>query len=344
MYLKNCTTLFPEIEVVAVADLIADRAAARRAEFGLPRACSVNELLSDTSIQAVLNLTVPRAHYEVMRAALETGKHAYGEKPLSTELKQGETLAAVAGKRGLALGSAPDTFLGAGLQTCRALIDEGAIGRPVGGTAFMVIGGHESWHPDPGFYYQKGGGPVFDMGPYYLTALISLLGPVAAVSAVARRGFEERVITSEPRRGTRIPVEVPTHVASLLDFASGASVVMVMSFDAPGGTSHNPIEIYGTEGTLLVPDPNTFGGPVRIRRPGSKEWTDVPLRFGYAENSRGLGLADMCRAVLGGGRHRASGILALHVLEVMHGMHVSSDSGKKHVIRHGCERPEPLRG
>jgi predicted dehydrogenase len=327
-----------------VADLLPERAAARQAEFRLPRACSVGELLSERSIHVILNLTVPRAHYEITRAALEAGKHAYGEKPLSTELRQGEALASLAARKRLLLGSAPDTFLGAGLQTCRALIDEGAIGRPVGGTAFMIIGGHESWHPDPGFYYQKGGGPVFDMGPYYLTALVSLLGPVAAVSAVARKGFEERTITSEPLRGTRIPVEVPTHVASLLDFENGASVVMVMSFDAPGGTSHNPMEIHGTGGTLLVPDPNTFGGPVRVRKAGPKEWTDVPLRFGYAENSRGRGLADLCRAVIGGGGHRASGSLALHVLDVMHGMHVSSGSGRRYVIRHGCDRPEPLLG
>jgi len=326
--LKNCATLFPEIEIAAVADLRAERAEARRAEFGLPRACSVEELLSDTSIHAVLNLTVPRAYYEITRAALEAGKHAYGEKPLATELKQGTALVSMARRRGLVLGSAPDTFLGAGLQTCRAVIDEGSIGRPVGGTAFMVIGGHESWHPDPGFYYQKGGGPVLDMGPYYLTALVFLLGPVRAVSALAHKGFEELIITSEPRRGSRIPVDVPTHVASLLDFHSGAAVVMLMSFDAPGGTSHNPIEVHGTEGTLHVPDPNTFGGPVRIRRAGAREWTDVPLRFSYAENSRGLGLSDMCRAVMTGGAHRASGSLALHVPEVMHGMHVSSDSGK----------------
>ena len=344
IYLKNCTTRFPELEVAAVADMIPERAAARAVEFSIPRACSVQELLSDSGIHAVLNLTVPLAHYEVTRAALEAGKSAYGEKPLAIALDQGEDLHGLARRRKVALGSAPDTFLGAGIQTCRALIDEGAIGKPVGGAAFMANGGWEYWHPDPGFYYMKGGGPVFDMGPYYLTALVALLGPIAAVDGLARQGFEERVVTSEPKRGSRIRVEVPTHVSSLLDFRGRAVVTMVMSFDAPGGTGNCPIEISGTEGTLQVPDPNTFGGPVRIRRRGESDWMDVPLRFDFAENSRGLGLADMGHAMLSGGPHRASGSLALHVLEVMHGMHVSSDTGRRYVVRNSCERPEAVTG
>jgi predicted dehydrogenase len=213
--LQNCSTLFPELEVAAVADMMPERAAARAAEFTIPRACPVQELLSDSRINAVLNLTVPLAHYEVTRAALEAGKSAYGEKPLAIALEQGEDLLRLARRRKVTLGSAPDTFLGAGIQTCRALIDEGAIGRPVGGTAFMANGGWESWHPDPGFYYMKGGGPVFDMGPYYLTALVTLLGPIAAVSGLAREGFEERIITSEPKRGARIRVDVPTQTACM---------------------------------------------------------------------------------------------------------------------------------
>jgi len=248
----------------------------------------------------------------------------------------------LAREKNVALGSAPDTFLGAGIQTCRALIDEGAFGNPVGGSAFMVCGGHESWHPDPEFYYKKGGGPVLDMGPYYITALVALLGPVARVQGVARKTFDERTIMSQPKRGSRIHVEVPTHATGLLEFAGGAAVTIVMSFDGPGGTARDPIEITGTEGTLVVPDPNTFGGPVKLRKRGAAGWTDVPLRFPYAENLRGLGLADMTRAIRQNAAPRAGGDMALHVLEVMHGIHAASGAGSVYAVRHTCERPEAM--
>jgi predicted dehydrogenase len=342
VYLRNCATLFPEIKIAAVSDLQHDRAAARASEFHIPKVYAIEQLLADDTIDAVLNLTLPLAHYDVTRAALKAGKAVYSEKPLAATLRQGEYLCRIAQRRGLALGCAPDTFLGAGIQTCRALIDAGAIGKPVGGTAFMVCGGHESWHPDPEFYYKKGGGPLFDMGPYYITALVALLGPVESVSGLAGKGFEERTITSAPKSGTRIRVDVPTHVSSLLEFASGASVVAVFSFDAPGGTSHTPIEIYGTKGTLQVPDPNTFGGPVRIRAESAPEWSDVPLRARYEDNSRGLGLADMGRAIGAGGSCRASGSLALHVLEIMHDIHLSAQTGKRLRINHSCECPEGM--
>jgi predicted dehydrogenase len=341
IYLKNCTMLFPEVEVLAVSDRLADRAKARAAEFGV-RACGVQEILSDAGIDAILNLTVPLAHAEISRAAIAAGKSVYGEKPLAVTLSEGESLVDLAREKNVTLASAPDTFLGAGIQTCRALIDEGALGNPIGGSAFMVCGGHESWHPDPDFYYKEGGGPVLDMGPYYITALVALLGPVARVHGVAKRTFDERIITSQPKRGSRITVEVATHVSGLLEFSCGATVTIVMSFDGPGGTAHDPIEINGTEGTLRVPDPNTFGGPVRVRRRGAAEWREVPLRSGYAENSRGLGLADMARALRQNTVPRAGGNLALHVLEVMHGMHAAARAGAAYAVRHSCSRPDSM--
>jgi predicted dehydrogenase len=278
----------------------------------------------------------------VTLAALEAGKHVYGEKPLAVSLADGERIAALAAKKGLRVGSAPDTFLGAGLQTCRKAIDDGWIGEPVGATAFMLCGGHEAWHPDPAFYYKKGGGPMFDMGPYYLHALVSLMGPVKSLVGQATKAWAERRIGSEPKRGELIEVEVPTTVSGLLEFEGGAWGSIATSFDVRGGTAHAPIEVYGSEGSLLVPDPNTFGGPVRLRRRGSSDFLELPLLFGYAENSRGLGLSDLAAAIDERRPERASGELALHALEIMEGLHVSAAEGKKYVMRHTCARPEPM--
>jgi len=340
IYLKNCTTMFKNLEIVALADLVLERAKAKAAEFGVPRVQSVDEMLASKDIDAVLNLTIPLAHAEVARSALEAGKHVYGEKPLAVDFAEGEKLAALAKAKGLFMGSAPDTFLGAGLQTCRKLIDDGWIGEVVGATAFMLCGGHEGWHPDPAFYYKRGGGPMFDMGPYYLHALVSLLGPVKALVGKTSAAWKERVITSKERSGEIIEVEVPTTVTGILDFESGAEGTIMTSFDVRGGSSHAPIEIYGSEGTLLAPDPNTFGGPVKVRRRGERDFVELPLLFGYAENSRGLGLSDMAEAIALARPPRASGELALHALEIMEGIHVSSDEGKRYVMRSSCKRPE----
>jgi predicted dehydrogenase len=342
IYLKNLTTVFRNVEVRALADIVPERAAQKASEFGVPRSSSLDELLAADDIDAVLNLTLPGAHAEISLAALGAGKHVYGEKPLAIDLAEGERIAALAAAKGLRLGSAPDTFLGAGLQTCRKLIDDGWIGEVVGATAFMLCGGHEGWHPDPAFYYKRGGGPMFDMGPYYIHALVSLLGPVAALSGQARAAWAERIVGSEPRRGERIAVEVPTTVNAMLDFERGATAVLMTSFDVRGGTSHAPIEIYGSEGTLLAPDPNTFGGPVRLRRRGDSDFVELPLLFGWAENSRGLGLSDMAAAIEEGGPARASGELALHALEIMEGIHVSAAEGRRYVMRHRCERPAAM--
>ncbi len=342
IYLKNMTTLFGNLELWAVADFVLPRAEARSREFSVPNVRSVKELLADPEIGLVLNLTPPPAHAELCSAAIAAGKHVYVEKPLSISLADGEKLVAQAKAAGVRIGCAPDTFLGAGLQTCRKLIDDGRIGEPVAATAFMLSGGPEDWHPDPAFYYKAGGGPMLDMGPYYLTALVSLLGPVSAMSGHAKTTWKERTITSAGRYGEKIAVEVPTHVAGLLEFASGVAATVVMSFDVKGGTRHPPIEIYGSEGTMIVSDPNTFGGPILVKRKGETDFSEIPLLFPHAENARGLGLSDMARGILTDSPHRASGDLALHVLEIMTGLHTASAEGATRTTKHPVQRPAPL--
>ncbi|MGH2390704.1 MAG: Gfo/Idh/MocA family protein [Chloroflexota bacterium] len=340
IYLKNARS-FDGITVSACADLDPARAQARAEEFGVPRACTVDELLADPTIELVLNLTVPQAHASVGQAVLGAGKSLYLEKPLALDREDGRALLETARARGLRVGAAPDTFLGAGLQTCRALIDEGAIGDPVAAIAHMLCHGHESWHPDPAFYYKRGGGPLFDMGPYYLTALVSLLGPVRSVVGAARAAFPERTITSRPRAGERITVEVPTHTAAVLEFASGPIATLVMSFDV--WQSEAPrLEIHGSAGSLSVPDPNTFAGPVRLYRAAEPGWKEAPLIPGYVDNSRGIGVADMAAAIREGRPHRANGDLAYHVLDVMQAIHETAVSGRRLTIGSTCERPEPL--
>lgn len=341
IYLKNLTQIFEVTEVVACADIVKERAVNRAKEFGISKSCTVEELLVDPDIDLVVNLTTPDAHAEINIAAIESGKHVYCEKPLAITREDGlKTLLAATQKKVL-LGAAPDTFLGAGLQTCRKVIDDGIIGKVVAATAFMLCHGHESWHPDPEFYYKVGGGPMFDMGPYYLTALVSLMGPVERVTGSTKITFDERTITSQPKHGEIIKVDVPTHVAGVLDFKSGAVATIITSFDV--WHSQLPrIEIYGSEGSIMVPDPNTFGGPVYVRRYDQKEWSQITLSHHYSENSRGLGAADMAYSVLTGRKHRASGELAYHVLDIMHGIHDSSKEGKHCNLKSTCERPDAL--
>ncbi len=340
IYLKNARWL-SAIEVAACADLFVERAEARAAEYGVPKACSVAELLADPTIEIVLNLTIPNAHAEIALAALEAGKSVYNEKPLAISREDGQRMLALAAEKGLRVGCAPDTFLGGGIQTCRKLIDDGAIGQPVAAIATMMNHGPEHWHPDPDFYYQVGAGPMFDMGPYYLTALVNLIGPVRRVTGSAQITTPERTITSQPKQGATIHVTTPTHVAGLMDFAGGAVGTIITSFDVWGSTLPC-IEIYGTQGTLSVPDPNTFGGPVRLNRARQQEWEDVPLAYGHTENSRGLGLADMAAALRSGRPHRASGALAYHALDLMHAFHDASRTGTHIDIASTCDRPAPL--
>jgi predicted dehydrogenase len=341
IYLKNLTAS-ADVNVVACADLDVARAHERAAEFGVPKAYSVEELLADPEIDIVVNLTIPQSHADVCRRVLEAGKHVYVEKPLAVYLEDGAQVLALAESKGLRVACAPETFLGGGIQTCRKLIDEGIIGRPVAANAFMLGAGPESWHPDPVFFYKIGGGPLFDMGPYYLTALVFLLGGISRVTSSAAITFPERTITSQPKAGTVIEVETPTHIAGVLDFASGAVATLVTSFDIYGGTSLPSIEIYGTKGTLKVPDPNGFGGQVLLRRAGQEDWEEVPLSHGYTENERGIGVIDLARAVAEGRPHRASGHMAYHVLETMHGLLKASKEGQHVQLSGLADRPEPM--
>lgn len=341
IYMHNLRS-YEGVEVVACADLDRERAVAKAAEYGIAKGCSTEELLADPEIELVVNLTIPAAHADVSIQALEAGKHVYCEKPLAISLEDGKRILAKAQEKGLRVGSAPDTFLGAGIQTCRRLILEGAIGKPLSATAFMMSRGHEFWHPSPEFYYQAGGGPMFDMGPYYLTALVALIGPIREIAGMTNISFAERTILSQPKYGKKIKVEVPTHIAGTMRFADGAIGTIITSFDIQGGSMLRNIEIHGSEGTLCVPDPNTFGGEIMLRRVGNKDWEDIPLELPYADNSRGLGVLDMVKAIQSGGKHRASGELAYHVLEAMHGFSVSSEQGATYKMESDAEVPALL--
>lgn len=337
IYLQNGQK-FSTFDIVAVADILQERAQAKAEKYGIAKAYTVDQILADPEVEIVINLTIPAAHGEVALAALNAGKHVYNEKPLAVDRADAQKMLALASEKGLRVGCAPDTFLGAGLQTCRKLIDEGAIGEPVAATAFMLGHGPESWHPDPNFFYQPGAGPMFDMGPYYLTTLVSMLGPVQRVTGTTRVTFPERTITSQPKYGEVIKVNTPTHVVGVMEFASGPVATLITSFDV-WHSSLPRIEIYGTEGTLLVPDPNTFGGPVLIAPAGKREWSEVELTHGNAGNSRGLGVADMAQAITSGRPHRANGKMAYHVLDLMHTFHDSSREGRHITLESSCERP-----
>jgi predicted dehydrogenase len=328
---------FSTIELKAVADMRSAPAEARGAEFGVP-AMRVDAMLRRDDVEIVVNLTVPLAHTDVSLAVLNAGKHVHSEKPLGVNMVEARKVIDLAAVKGLRVGCAPDTFLGGGHQTARKLIDDGAIGTPVGGSVFFGCPGHERWHPAPGFYYLRGGGPMLDMGPYYITDLINLLGPIASVMGSATKPRLERVVTSQPMNGATIPVEVTTHVTGMLEFVSGAVVAITMSFDVPKHR-HVPIEIYGSAGSLLVPDPNRFGGEVAVAKTGG-EWESVALTHGNSDGEfRSIGVADMAAAILGDRPHRASGALALHALEAMEAFQISSDEGRRVKLETTVERP-----
>lgn len=338
-YLKAAKS-FPILDIRGLADVNAEVAAARAAEFGL-RAMTVEALLADPSIEIVVNLTIPKVHVAVGLRVIAAGKHVHSEKPLGIATAEARRLLEAAAAVGVRVGCAPDTFLGGAHQTCRKLVDAGAIGTPVGGTAFFMCPGHERWHPAPAFYYLAGGGPMLDMGPYYITDLVNLLGPVAKVAGMTTMPRRTRTITSQPLAGTTVPVEIPTHVAGTLQFVSGAVVSMTMSFDVPKHR-HLPLELYGTDAALIVPDPNFFGGQIEHAKTGG-DWMPVATEHAYADaNYRIIGVADMAHAIRENRPHRASGALAFHVLEVMEAFNRSSESGGFVAIGSRPQRPEPM--
>jgi len=299
-------------------------------------------LLASDEVEIVLNLTPPTAHASVSLAALRQGKHVYTEKPFAASFAEGEQVADLAVAAERRVGAAPDTFLGGGWQTARRLIDEGAIGEPTAAEASFLCPGHETWHPRPQFYYSHGGGPLLDMGPYYLTGLVSLLGPILRVTGTARAARSERRPASGPHAGESFPVEVPTHVAGTLEFTGGVIATLTTSFDAWTPQSTRTV-IYGSEGTLDIPDPNGFGGRLRLWPASERRWRTVPLDDqGDWLQGRGIGLLEMCDAISAQRPHRASGELALHVLEAMHAMLQSAESGRRQVLSTTCSRPEPL--
>lgn len=340
IYLQNLQAA-PECEVAACADLDLDRAKSSASEHDIARAFTPDQLLADPEIDLVLNLTVPKVHSQIALAALAAGKHVYGEKPLAITLESGLEVMRTASKAGLKVGSAPDTFLGGSHQTCREVIDSGRLGVLVGASAFMMGGGVETWHPNPQFFYEPGGGPMLDMGPYYLTALVNMLGPIRRASGFSRITHPQRTVTSQPLAGTVINVTTPTHCAATYEFQSGPVAQLTMSFDVPVHSMPN-IVIYGSEGSLIVPDPNIFGGTPKIRSKGQDEWEDVPVTKPHTENSRGLGVIDMIRAIQEGRPARADGSLALHVLEAMLAPDCSEKSGSVIEFQTTCSRPEML--
>ncbi|MEG2626228.1 MAG: Gfo/Idh/MocA family oxidoreductase [Christensenella sp.] len=361
IYLQN-SKKFGVMEIVAVADAFVERAEDKAKEYDIKKVCSVDQLMADPQIDVVLNLTNPSSHYDVSMAALRAGKHVYSEKSLAVTCEQGKEIVELAKEKGLRVGCAPDTFMGGRLQTCRKLIDDGWIGKPIAATAFMTCHGHEIWHPGPAFFYQVGAGPMFDMGPYYVTALIALLGPAKRVSGAVQKTFEKRMITSEPLNGQEIDVEIPTHISGTVEFEKGAVATLITSFDI--WDSHLPrLEIYGTEGTLSLSEadplagPNLFEGKIHLRRKDEADWNgfpsqiprqdatdwkEIPVAYGYNENSRGIGLADMCYAIQSGRQHRANGDMAFHALEIMHGIHDAAEQGVYHVMQSTCEQPQPM--
>ncbi|WP_029502074.1 Gfo/Idh/MocA family protein [Lachnoclostridium phytofermentans] len=342
IYMQNITKLFINLNLYAVCDLDEEKAKVAAEKFQIEHVLTYEEMIHSSEITMILNLTTPKSHYSICKDALLAGKHVYVEKPLSLKLEEGKELVVLAREKKLLLGCAPDTFLGAGIQTCIKAINDGYIGEVIGATAFMMCHGHESWHPDPEFYYQTGGGPMFDMGPYYLTALVSMIGPVKEVVGMNSITFPTRTITSEKKFGEVVPVEVPTHVTGLLRFENGAIGNIITSFDVWGSTLPR-IEVYGTRGSLIVPDPNCFDGEVLMKQYFSKSFEAFPLSSIYNMNSRGAGLSDMANCVLNQTDHnRASGELACHVLEIMHALHTSQKTKAFVELTTHCNPPKPL--
>ena len=337
-YLKHLTK-FPDVQVLFCADIDAGRAKAQAAAYGVPASGSPQQALEHPDVQLVVNLTIPAAHAEVASAAIAAGKHVWNEKPLAPDVAAGRALLEQARAAGVRVGCAPDTVLGAGIQSARRLIASGAIGTPVSALTLLQGPGPESWHPDPEFLFAKGAGPLFDLGPYYLSVLATLLGPATRVAAVGGRDRDTRVIGSGPRAGTEFAVEVPTYMSALAQYAGGQAASLLFSWDSPLIRS-GFVEITGTEATLAVPDPNQFDGDLRVRRAGDQEWTVIPAHGAAA--GRGSGVVDMVRAIRHGQPHRASGEMALHVLEMMTAIERSAATSSFEPVESVFDLPEAL--
>lgn len=350
-YMK-LSPLFRGIEVRACADVNPEAAKARAEEFKL-RQETVDGLLASDDIDIIVNLTIPSAHYEISRRAIEAGKHVYSEKPFVLSVEEGQALAKAAEEKGVRVGSAPDTFLGGAHQLARHIVDSGQIGKIVSGTCHVMSHGMEHWHPNPDFFFLPGAGPVLDVGPYYITNLIQLIGPVKRVGALSSIPAKERTILSEPRKGEKIPVETPTTIHAVMEFESGAIITLGASWDV-WHHKHSNMELYGEKGSLHVPDPNFFGGDLAVTEEGNvlDELPDWPHPFavpnqGLEEgrplaNYRAAGLADMAQAIMEGRPHRCSLEMSLHAIDVMTSILKSGETGSFVTLQTTCERPAAL--
>lgn len=329
----------PDVRVLWCTDIDLDRARSQAGRHNVPRSGAVSDALADPDVELVVNLTIPASHVPVATQAVAAGKHIYGEKPLTLDRDAGQGLLQLAAERGLRVGSAPDTFLGAGLQSAQRFVAEGGIGTPLSGLVCFQSPGPENWHPNPDFLFARGGGPLLDIGPYYLTALVQQLGPITRVGSLARRARERREIGSGPRAGHSFPVEVPTMVTALAEFAGGAVATMVMSFDSPQPRT-GFLELTGADATLRLPDPNTFGGPLRVFARGAGQRSDLPVTG--TTNTRGIGVVEMARALRADVPHRASGELAMHIFDAMASIAEAADKGSFVDLVTTCHAPEPL--
>lgn len=342
IYLKNLQSLFSgRLQVWGLFNRTREKALLLAAKYGIPRCYSrYEDMLRDPDIHIVLNLTPPQAHAQITCQALQHGKHVYSEKPLAVTAAEGRELIQLAAEKKLRLACAPDVPLGAMVQTARSLLDNGAIGRVIGATANLCKAGVETWHPNPRFLFEPGAGPLMDMGPYYLAALLHLIGPFSAVTAMEARNFPVRTIASQPHRGEQIHVAVPTYVTALLQTRSGALVSLLATFDV-AATKLPYLELYGETGSLCLSDPNCFGGSLLLSRNGSA-YQAVPVSFPYAENCRGLGLWEMVRSLGTGEKSPVDGEYALHILDVMEGIQTSARTGRRVDIASDCPRPAAM--
>ena len=358
-YAADIKAFYPSLRLCACADIQASSSEKLAEEFGIQKTCTPEELLKSSEVEIIVNLTPPQFHVQLNRKIIEAGKHLFSEKPFAQTVKEAEDLVRLAEEKGVRIGSAPDTFLASGLQSMRYYLDAGLIGKPFFVTANMTNFGAETWHPNPAPFYQKGAGPLYDMAPYYLSALIALIGPIESICAFSAKPWEKRRVFTGPNAGTEIPVEIPTHYSSVLRMKSGVVISLNVSFDI--FRSNLPMfEIYGDGGTLAYPDPNFGGGTPKVYRKEQytdtiyqhtqsaldrrETFRDLPELFTRAKDySRGIGVLDLAGAIETGGRNRAGGEMIIHITEAIEGLIRSAEDGIIYRMRTTCERPAPLK-